>query len=363
MAVEYVDVSDIHLRDINFHITRADGRVFDFSDVVTDFNWTDHVNTAAAEAAISCVGSVVDILKIGGEGSSARITAPLVDLDTGKLVRRELWQGTFEDVVDQRREGQIERIITAFDITKFLATTEEDFVFTNSSLSGIIESVCNDFSIPKGAISDTVTSVGQVISRGGTIWDMIQEAVQRHADLTGDVYYVYSELGRVNLRKQGDQTRYWVFETGESLQTARRTRSVADMINQVKIYGVFAGETDKPVVVATKKNTKSQSLYGLRQKIDYLPSAEDESKIIAMSEKILDRFSAPNETLEITGWLVPSLRAGEQIRFIDKEWGLNRIYYVESIDTQWSVGRAETVATVRREAVDPDLILEEVTSA
>jgi hypothetical protein len=362
VAVEYVDVSDIHLRDINFQITRADGRVFDFSDVVTGFSWSDHVNTAGAEASIDCVGSVADILKIGGEGSSAEITAPLVDLDTGKLVRRELWRGTFEDVVDQRREGQIERNITAFDIAKFLAGTEEDYIFTNSSLSNILTRVCNDFSIPKGDIPSTGVSVGQVINRGGTLWDMLQEAVQRHVDLTGEVYYVYAMGGRINLRKQGDQSRYWVFEAGESLQTARRTRSVANLINQVKIYGVFEGETDKPVVVAVKKNDTSQGLYGLRQRIDYVPSAEDEAKVVTVAEKILDRYAAPDETLEITGWLVPNLRAGEKVRYVDTEWGLNRLYYVESIDTQWNLSRAETVATVRREAIDPELILAEVTS-
>jgi hypothetical protein len=93
-----------------------------------------------------------------------------------------------------------------------------------------------------------------------------------------------------------------------------------------------------------------------------VPSAEDEAKVVTVAEKILDRYAAPDETLEITGWLVPNLRAGEQIRYIDKEWGLNRLYYVESIDTQWNLSRAETVATVRREAIDPELILAEVTS-
>lgn len=363
MAVEYVDVSDIHLRDIRFEVTRADGRLFDFSDVVTDFNWNDHVNTAGAEAQIVASGVVSDILSIGAEGSSCRITAPLVDLDTGKLVRRELWQGTFEDVTDNRTTGQIERTITGFDIAKYLSNNEEDYVFKNSTLSSIVKRVAGDFSIPTGTITATSKTLGQVIARGTSLWDLLQEAVQRHADQTGEVFYIYAANGQLNLRKQGDQSRYWVFEAGESLQEVRRTRSTRDVINQVKVYGVFEGEDDKPKVESTKKDTKSQGLYGLRQKIEYLGSAEDESRVIEIAQKTLDRFAAPDETLDITGWLVPNLRAGEQIRFIDEDMGLNRLYYIESIDTSWSTTSAQTVATARREAVDPDLILEEVTVA
>lgn len=363
MAVSYVDVSDIHLRDIQFRVTREDGREFDFSDVVTEFDWTDHVNTAGAEVTISCRGSVSDILSIGNEGSTCKITAPLVDLDTGKLVRRELWQGVFEEIVDNRTDGEMERSIVGYDIGYMLAQNEEDYVFTNSTLSAIVNKMCSDFSIPKGTIATTTKNLGQVIGRGVSMWDLLQEATQRHADRTGEVYRIYAANGRIHMKLQGDQTRYWVFEAGESLQRARRTRSLKDLANQYKIYGVFEGETDKPKVEATKKNTTSQSLYGLRQRVEYVGSADNEATVVDVAKKSLDRFSVPSDTIDLTGWLVPNLRAGEQIRFIDTEWGLNRLYYVESIDTTWSLERAETFATVRRDAIDPELILSEVTSA
>ena len=363
MVTKWVDVSDIHLRDIRFQVTRADGRVFDFSDVVESFSWMDHVNTAGAEAGINCVGEVADILQIGGEGSSCVVTAPLVDLDTGKLVRRELWRGTFEDVVDTRSQGQIERTITGYDIAKFLATNEEDYVFKGSTLSRMIKKVLADFNIPVGAIVDTDEGLGTIISRGRSLWDLFQEIIQRHADLTGEVFYILADQGRISMRKQGDQRRYWVFEAGESISDVRRTRSVANMINRIKIYGVFEGEDARPSVHSVKENAKAQGLYGLRQRIEYLGSAEDEKKVLEIAQKTLNRFTVPEETLEITGWLVPNLRAGEQIRFVDKEWGLNRLYFVESIDTTWATHRAETVATVKRGAIDPELILGEVTVA
>ncbi len=363
MASQWVDVSDIHLRDIRFQVTRADGRVFEFSDLVTEMTWADHVNSAGAEVGIAASGVLADILKIGGEGSSCRVTAPLVDLDTGDLVRRELWQGTFEEVIDYRNVGQMERYITGYDIARFFTSNEEDYVFTNHTLSGILTQLASDFGIPTGVITATSEKLGQIISRGLSMWDLLAEAIQRHADRTGEVFRIYAERGRIQMREQGDQDRWWVFESGESLQEARRTRSTTSMVNRVKIYGVFEGDTTKPVVEATRENTTSQELYGLRQRIEYLSSADDEKRVVEIAEKTLDRFSAPEEELEITGWLVPNLRAGERIRFIDSEWGLNRLYYVESIESVWSTERAQSVAMVRREAVDPELILAEVTVA
>lgn len=241
MAVEFVDVSDIHLRDIRFEVTRADGRVANYSEMVTEFNWSDHVNTAGAEVSISAVGAVAEIIAIGGEGSSGRITAPLIDLDTGLLVRRELWQGTFEDIVDNRAEGYIERYITGYDIAKFLATNEEDFVFTNPTLSSLVKSITTEFSIPLGTNTVTTQTLGQIINRGRSLWELLQDAVQRHADLTGEVFRVYAADGKIHTRLQGDQSRYWVFEAGESLMDMRRTRSVRDMINQIKVYGGLRG--------------------------------------------------------------------------------------------------------------------------
>jgi len=257
----------------------------------------------------------------------------------------------------------IERTITGFDIAQRFATSEEDYVFTNSSLSSILTRVLDDFQVPAGSITTTGKTLGQIVSRGRTLWDLLQEAVQRHKDQTGEVFRIYAEGGRVHMKLQGDQSRWWVYEYGESFENFRRTRSVREMINHVKIYGVFEGDTDKPSVEATRSNEESKSLYGLRQKVEYIGSAEDESRVVNLAEKTLDRYAAPDEQVEITGWLIPNLRAGEQIRFIDDELGLNRLYFVETLDASWTPDKADTIATVRREAVDPDLILEEVSVA
>ncbi len=362
MPVTQVDVSDIHLRDIRFSVTRLDGKLVHFEDLVATFRWVDHVNLAGVEVDLTLAGDVPTMLQVGGEGSSGHITAPLVELKSGQIKRQELWRGIFEDVVDMRSEGILERVITAYDILHNFAVSDEDFVFKGLSLSSILKKICRDFGVPTGSIVDSKRNLGQIISRGDTLWDTIQKAQQKHFDATGDVYRIFAEGGKVRMVLQGAQEFIWRFENEWSLSRTRRSRSLNTVINQVKVYGSFVSDTDKPSVKSTRKDTSSQAKYGLRQRIDYA-SEDDEQDIIDIAKATIKRFAAPEETLEITGWLVPNLRAGEQIRYKDEEMGIDRLYYVESIEINWSAEHADSVALCKRSQVDPGIILDEISVA
>ncbi len=362
MSVTQVDVSDIHLRDIRFVVTRRDGRVVDFSDLVTNFRWADHVNLAGTEVNLNLAGDIKDVLKTGAEGSTCRITAPLVDLDTGQIRRQELWRGIYEDTVDQRSEGIMERVITAYDILHNFAVNEEDLVFKGSTLSSILVKICRDFGVPRGEIAGTSKRLGTLIGRGDTLWDFVQKAQQKHFNLTGEAYRIFAKNGRIQMVLQGDQKSIWRFEDSWSLQRTRRSRSISGVINAVKIYGTFEGEDDKPKVEAVKGSPKSQGFYGLRQRIDYA-NADDEQEVIDTARETIKQFAFAEDIFEITGWLVPNLRAGEQVRVRDRDYGINRLYFVESMEANWSAEMADSVAQLKRTEVDPGIILDEISVA
>ncbi len=362
MPVTQVDVSDIHLRDIQFVTTRRDGRVVNFSDLVTNFSWTDHVNLAGVEVSMNLAGEVKDVLKTGAEGSTCRITAPLVDLDTGQIRRQELWRGIYEDTVDMRSEGLMERVITGYDILHNFAVNEEDVVFKGSTLSGVLKKICRDFQVPIGDIANTTKALGTLIGRGDTLWDFVQKAQQKHFNLTGEAYRIFAKNGRIQMVLQGDQEVIWRFEDRWSLQRARRSRSISGVINAVKIYGTFEGEADKPAVITTKGSPQSQGFYGLRQRIDYA-NTDDEQEVIDTARETIKQFAFAEDTFEITGWLVPNLRAGDQIRVRDQDYGINRLYFVESINSNWSAEMADSIANCKRTEVDPGILLDEITVA
>ena len=359
-----ISLPDLHLSGIKFYTTRRDGHLVDFSQLVTSYTWTDHVNTAAAEVVIEAEGSVGQILQIGWEGSTGVVQAPLPDLATGRIASREMWRGFYEEVDDDRSVTGMQRTITAYDIGKHLATHEEDYVLRGETLSGIVRRLAADFSIPLGIVTETSRSLGDIICRGDTLWTgVLQKAIQRHFDLTGVVMRIRFVQGRLQLVPQGGQERWWIFEVNRSLQKFRRTRSIADLENRVRIYGQVTEDIAKAKAEADLNNQWSQDTYGLRQRVEYLAGAEDRQRVFDMAQVRLDRNAIPEDTVEITGWAVPLLRAGEQIQVIDHELNLSQVYFVESSEVQWTNESSFSTATCKREPIDPEVFLDEMVVA
>lgn len=357
-----IEVTDLHLGGIRFLVTRADRKKVNFSQLVTQFSLTDHVNVAGMEVSITAEGPPSLINQIGMEGSTSSISAVVPDVTTGRPALRELWRGFFEEVVDDRGPSMVSRSITAYDPGKLLATHEEDYVFKKATLSGVVRRIVQDMGLPVGSVPSTSRDLGNIVGRGESVWDVIQKAVQRHHDLTGETYRIMFREGRLQMVRQGAPEKWWVFEVGRSLQNFRRTRSIAEMENRVKLYGNVEDDLTKPKIEAVVENRQSQEIYGLRQRVEYV-SAEDRQKVRDVAEQRIELRSIPDETIEVTGWVVPLLRAGDPIRVIDREMGISGKYYVESIDCTWSSDRAESVATCRREPITPGLFMDQLVVA
>jgi hypothetical protein len=362
--IRTIDVSDIHLSDIRFFVVRADGRLLDFSDFAVSLNLVDHVNIAGMEADIELQGPPSELMKLGGEGTEVLIKAPLYSLADQQTIERELFRGTMEDVVEDRIPGDVmTRTLTCYDIAQRLATSHEDCVFVGKTLSQIVSSIVTDFSIPIHApLAVTTRSLGNIIGRGTPLWDTIQQARQKHYDLTGELWRVRARAGRLELMMVGGQTRWWLFEEGVSLQSVRRQRSLSEVVNVIKVYGEYSGETDKPPMEATITDAASQSLYGRRQRVEYVGS-EDAAKVKEMATRRVARYKVPQDRVTVSGWMIPTLRAGEQIKVTDKVLGMDRrTYYVESMEARWSAEQGSAYAECLRDVPDPDLMLEETAS-
>lgn len=358
-----IDLSDIHLGGIQFRVLRADGGVVDFSNMVSGFTWSDSVNVAGAEVGLEVEGPSELINQIGMEGTTFKVTSPLPEVTTGRVTRREMFRGFFEDVNDDRSSSGVARSITAYDIGKMLATDEEDYVFRGQTLSAIVIRVCTDFSIPIGSVPDTGRSLGDIVNRGGSLWDLFQRAVQKHHNISGETYRILFRDGRLYLERQASNTHWWVFEVGRSAQTFSRRRSIADLENRVKIYGNVTDDLAKAKVEATVENTQSQGIYGLRQRVEYASDADDRKKVREVAEQRIKLRAIPEEKIEVRGFAVPLLRAGERVRLIDPELRVTGLFYVETAECSWYSDSSESVLICRKDPVTPEIFLDDLVVA
>lgn len=360
-----IDVTDIRLEDLRAYVTRADGARVNFSELVTSVTLNDHVNTAAVEVGFELAGEANEVSQIGLEGSSVLLVSPMVDIESGEIRRSEIFRGTITTSTDEDMAGsqdQVSRQFTCHDLLWYWKS-EGDFVFRNQTLSAIFRSICSEYDVPIGDVTDTTERLGTVVGRGSTLWDVMQEALQRHADLTGEVFRVNAQRGRVSLSQQGNQDHWWVFERSRNLREFRRTRSIDEIKNDVKVYGVYEGELDKPKVVSRFGDDRSQELYGTITHVEYLPTTEETDRVNKAAKQILDRHSKPDSQIEISGWVVSNLRAGDQVRLINRNLGVSARYYVETMEVTWRQGDAQTYALCREDPVEPDLILTDVVAS
>lgn len=356
----YFNVSSLDLGALQFHVTEANGNKVDFKDFVQGFSVIDNVNTAGMQAQFVLSGPLGQIIQIGDEGSSCRVEAQLahqrglIFQDTARLSL--LWDGIWENITDERMEGALTRYITGFDIAKMLADTEDDWVFQGRSLSEIILEIGSELELPLGDIPPTTTKLGQIIGRGSSVWAILQEAVQRHAHITGNVYRILADAGRITMRVQGGDRHFWTFDVGGALRMARREKSTANVINLVRIYGRAEGE-DRATLVDEVYDASSARLYGLKQRVAYMGRDAKVEEVRRRAQYNLDKFRSPSEKFTLTGLVVPGLRAGDRVRVIDEEWGIDKLYFAESVESVWDPNDVSASLTLQKEPIEPGIDL------
>ena len=354
----YFNVSSLDLGDLQFQVTEANGTRVDFREFVQGFSVSDNVNTAGSQAQFVLAGPLDQIILIGDEGSSCRVEAQLAHQEGLIFQDRTslslLWDGLWETITDERQEGSLTRYITGFDLAKTLADSEDDWVFQNKSLSDILRSMASSLELPLGEVSTTTTDLGQIIGRGSSVWSVLQEAVQRHAYLTGNVYRILAVDGKIEMRRQGADYYFWTFDVGGALRTARREKSTSQILNVIRVYSRAEGE-GRASLVDEVYDLSSQRLYGLRQRVLYLGKDATVEEVRRRAQYMLDESRAPSEKFTITGLVVPGLRAGDRVRVIDEEWKIDRLYFVESVESSWAVNDVSCSITLQKEPVEPGI--------
>ena len=346
----FFDVSALNLGDLQFHVTAADGTRVDFRELVQGFSVSDHVANAGSQAQFVLAGPLDQVIRLGDEGSSCRVEAALA-YQHGPEVSL-LWDGLWETVIDERQEGALTRYVTGFDLAKTLSDSEDDWVFQGRSLSQIVHEIAASLDLPLGRVPATTTRLGQIIGRGDSVWSVLQEALQRHAYITGNVYRIMAVDGKITMRRQGGDRYFWTFDLGGSLRTARRERTTSRVVNLIKMYARAEGDSSA-VIVDEVYDLSSQRLYGLKQRVVYMGKDASVEEVRRRAQYQLEQSRGPTEVFTISGLVVPGLRAGDRVRVIDQEWGIDQLYFAEAVESAWDPSSTAASLTLAKEPIEP----------
>ncbi|WP_128893602.1 XkdQ/YqbQ family protein [Longirhabdus pacifica] len=202
--------------------------------------------------------------------------------------------------------------ITAYDENVYLTKNMDSKKFNNKTASAIIKSLCNEFAIPIGEITDTGYVISKIILRDKTLWNMMNTALMETEKHTGKKYYIYAAQGQLNLRERKEnKAEDWVLENGFNILKASHSASIEDLRNQVK---VVSGDQDKNPVSKTVKNDDAISAYGLMQHLESTDGNKSSSDVEQLAKQLLQQYDLVKEEVDVEALGAVNVTAGTTVQ-------------------------------------------------
>lgn len=166
------------------------------------------------------IGTKVDV----GEGQ----TCVLYDRGAGIT----LFQGM---IMSERYTNKRQLVLKAYDVAVWLTNNKDSFTYKNQTADQIVRDCLNRLNIPVGSIAGTGYRIGELVKKGTTYWDVIEDALSQTYLATGARYYVYSASGRIFLKERRESQVMPVLELTTNVESYDYTRSIENTRTRLKM--------------------------------------------------------------------------------------------------------------------------------
>ena len=89
--------------------------------------------------------------------------------------------------------------VTAYDQLRYLKN-KATYVYTNKTAGEVVKMIANDYNLPVGNLDNTSYVIGSRVEDNQSLFDIIQNALDLTLISTNEVYVLYCENGKLNLR-------------------------------------------------------------------------------------------------------------------------------------------------------------------
>jgi len=232
-----------------------------------------------------------------------------------------LFDGVVWDVIDSYK-GMHSISITAYERTKYMAESEDEYLFNaGMTASSIIKRIASDWSIPLGSIADTKIKLAKQLFRGGkNLYSIVRDVLAETVDKGGGMYIPRMAGGKLELVPIGSNSTVWSLETIES---AERTITMDGMVTKVKVLG--SNDSDSKLSPVLAIVTGDTARYGTIQKVYSDSQVKSVSDAKLAGQKLL---SGPVETFSYSGIDINTIRAGDKVRFDGRDLIVTSVEHV-----------------------------------
>lgn len=226
----------------------------------------------------------------------------------------------------------------AYDMGIYLSNNKDTFVYENKTATDVFKDVCSRFGIPVGSAAQTSYTIPDLTKKKTTGWDAIEDALSLDYENTGAKHYVYSEGGKLYLKKRLENVKQWVLETGVNISTYQYMKSIEDIKTRIKLL------SSEGTVLAQAQDDSLEAKIGTFQDIDTPDESLTTAQITALAKSLLEEKSTPERTLTLNKVLgLPDVISGVGVFINIPHLDLNKTFYVDE-DTHTFEGELHTMS-------------------
>jgi len=290
------------------------GEIYDISQLEKSIKWGGNVREASRKLELDLVSGRDYYLPKYQVPQGSAIT-----LDNGVW---EMFRGV---VFGKSKDTGSNYGITVYDHAVYLLKSKYTYKFTGMTATAIIKRLCSEFGITAGDIVETGITLGKLILREKTIYDMMIIALTETTKRNGKKYQIRMKQGKLNVVERGWQTQRWVITEGQNLISASYSENISDMRNRIIIVG------DKDQILTTVSDEALIQQYGLLQELKKEGNIKtgEAQTMAANMLKDLGRISR-EASIECLG--LDDVEHGSSIEVVESLTGLTGKFYVDTDD-------------------------------
>ena len=238
----------------------------------------------------------------------------------------------FEKTMDA--DGNIK--CTCYDQIRYLKN-KDTYIYENKTASELIKMIAKDFNLKCGYIENTKYKIAQKIEEDKSLIDIILNALDETLAMTGKLYVLYDNFGKLTLKNIEDLAFDLVLDTSTFEDYNYKTSIDDEVYNQIKL-AYPNKETGKYDIYMTK-DSKNIQQWGVLQ---YYEKIEDPTYGVAMAEELLKLYNKTKRSITIKDAFGDvRVRAGTRVIVnIDLgDYKLKSFMVVESMKHKYKNGR------------------------
>lgn len=239
----------------------------------------------------------------------------ILDFSEGSPVRmRENDDEIFLGFVFRQQHSKEQLItVTAYDQLRYLKN-KDTIVYENKTADQFLRMIASDYNLDVGTLENTNYVIASRVEENTSLFDMIQNALDLTLTNTGEMFVLYDDFGRLNLRNLssmavGTPEAYFMVdeETGENFEC---TSSIdGNTYNRIKL--TYDNESTGTREVYIAQDSSNINKWGILQYFDTLKKGENGQ---VKADALLKLYNKKTRNLKLTNVMGDNrVRAGSMI--------------------------------------------------